>query len=116
MISDLANYLQVDEDKKNLINEILFPKEYLKASMDSLDYDFDESELRQLKRPTKYCPKCFKKFDNDENFCYDCLCSLKYLNDMKNIRDIPTSPVFLFKGTNDYNSFEEIFTSQNIDK
>ena len=67
MISDLANYLQVDEEKRHLINDLLFPEHYLKANFSLSDSDFSEYDLKQVKRPTKYCPKCFKKFEQFKN-------------------------------------------------
>ena len=110
-LAELSKYLSEDKEKKLIIDDILFPAEY------QMDDKFMECSSVFLENPfseTKYCPKCFKKYNEKENFCYDCLCSLKHLSDMKKPRDISFNPIFTFKGSNVYNTFDEIFTEDNL--
>lgn len=119
MLRNLSEYLEVDTDKKQLIDSILMPRLespafYSKKVISKEDiYDFCELDSLPL---TKYCPKCHKEYPEKENFCYDCLTGLKHISDIIDVRDINSKQEFKVKGSNDFSCFEDIFTPENIDK
>ncbi|MBQ6512545.1 zinc ribbon domain-containing protein [Methanobrevibacter sp.] len=51
---------------------------------------------------SKFCPKCGRSFDEDENFCPDCLVTLKRVSDKPDIKSLDASPDLTFPGKNDY--------------
>lgn len=119
-LKDLSGYLRVDREKRRLIDDVLFPKEHMmrkELSSFEMDVCFDDAyESREyIKDLTKYCPKCHERFPESENFCHDCLCSLKRIDEAISIRDITTNPIFEYKGKNDYSGFEDILTQENMD-
>lgn len=114
MLSQLSEFLEEDIEKKALIDSALHPKRYLRA--------FDLSDMLMekicsLKVPnTKFCPKCNRKYPEEENVCLDCLVTLKKLTDRKPVREIKNHPVFTFKGKNNYHDFKSILTDENLVK
>lgn len=113
-LNSLSRYLKPDEEKQSIINDLLFPADKL-VSLKNINF-YEDGQLRCEEREyyTKYCPKCFKKYVDGENFCYDCLCALKKISEMKKVSDIKSNPKFTFEGTNNYESFDEIFTPENM--
>ena len=115
MIKDLARYLVEDEEKRSAINNILFPRD-LMVQYD--DYCISETFYSKRKsfRLTKYCPRCHRKYGEDENFCYDCLIALKNIDDIANVREIESEPMFTHDGSNDFASFDELLCDENISR
>ena len=118
MLRNLSEYLEVDADKKQLIDSILMPRLespafYSKRISKEDIYDFCEMDSLPL---TKYCPKCHREYPEKENFCYDCLTGLKHISDIIDVRDIRTKVEFRVRGKNDFSGFDYIFTPENIDK
>ena len=115
MIKDLARYLVEDEEKRSTINNILFPPDLMVQYEDNCLYELDYCEAKSI-RLTKYCPRCHRKYGEDENFCYDCLIALKNLDDIANVRDIESEPMFTHDGSNDFASFDELLCDENISR
>ena len=128
MFDELSQYLQVDKPKKHAIDELLAPKlkEHVFHSLknptlsDELDsvsvFDEIDACLCDIAEPlTKYCPQCHRKYGEEENFCFECLVKLKHISDIANVCDIKTHPQFKFEGSNDFQTFEDIFTPENME-
>ena len=115
MIKDLARYLVEDEEKRSAINNILFPPDLMAQYEDNCLYELDYCKAKNI-RLTKYCPRCHRKYGEDENFCYDCLIALKNLDDIANVRDIESEPMFTHDGSNDFASFDELLFDENISR
>ena len=115
MIKDLARYLVEDEEKRSTINNILFPPDLMAQYEDNCLYELDYCKAKSIKL-TKYCPRCHRKYGEDENFCYDCLIALKNLDDIANVRDIEAEPMFTHDGSNDFASFDELLCDENISR
>ena len=115
MIKDLARYLVEDEEKRSTINNILFPPDLMVQYEDNCLYELDYCKAKSI-RLTKYCPRCHTKYGEDENFCYDCLIALKNLDDIANVRDIESEPMFTHDGSNDFASFDELLCDENISR
>lgn len=119
MFRKLSDYLVEDTEKRQVINDLLFPKSYSKLSSPFKRNELILSELNMCECDvialTKYCPQCHRKYDEWENFCLDCAVKLKRISDMVNVRDIKTHPRFIFNGSNSFREFEDIFTPENIE-
>lgn len=115
MIKDLARYLVEDEEKRSTINNILFPPDLMVQYEDNCLYELDYCEAKSI-RLTKYCPRCHRKYGEDENFCYDCLIALKNIDDIANVREIESEPMFTHDGSNDFASFDELLCDENISR
>lgn len=114
---DLSKYAYEDRQKLLLIREVL-EASAVSLKCDSLDYsDYSvEPEVLYDKIPlSKYCPECGRRYPDRENFCFDCLVSLKDLKEV-NVREIEMDPVFEVAKSNNPDSFEEILTDDNLDK
>lgn len=125
MFEKLSDYLTEDKAKKKIIDDLLAPKLkspdfhrfHLKSNFELREHDFDLCEdMAYAPALTKYCPQCHAKYPEDENFCFDCLVKLKHISDIAEVRDITSHPKFILKGTNDFKTFEEIFTEENAKK
>ena len=115
MLRNFSKYLEVDRQKRLLVDEVLYQQSSEKLYLKELDISY--SECCDVYLPlTKYCPKCHRKYPDDENFCYKCAVKLKNIDDIVKIRDIKTSPKFDFDGKIAFKSFEDIFTQENITK
>lgn len=110
-LSELSSYCREDAEKRLLVDEVLNPQHILR-SLSKPDYFMDDfcNELIEL---TKYCPKCHQKFPEDENFCPKCLVSLKAIRDI-DVRLIESDPEFSLIKTNEFSSFEDIFSAENF--
>lgn len=119
-LSDLSEYVTPDTEKRAAIDNILFPpqrfeKYGMRYSFQECDYADMELSCADLP-PTRYCPQCFRQYPEEENFCYECLCSLKRISDMKSPAEVKANPSFTFDGSNDFEGFAEIFSEENITK
>lgn len=128
MFNELSRYLQVDKQKKHAIDDLLAPRleapvfHSLPKSKRSYEEDvlddfnlYDACECMIDEVPTKYCPQCHREYYEEENFCFDCLVKLKHISDIVDVCDIKTHPHFKLEGSNDFHTFEEIFTPENIE-
>ncbi|AMD17380.1 hypothetical protein TL18_04715 [Methanobrevibacter sp. YE315] len=107
-LETLSKYSTPDVEKQRMIDDLLHPQLH---SLVKSQYDFCESKAYYIE-PTKYCPKCLRKYHEEENFCPECLVSLKHIKDV-DIKLIKSDPQFKFIKSNEFNSFEEIFTQEN---
>ena len=124
MLTELSKFLEVDKEKQYLLDEVLNPfradickKQYLKLCKPNFDElrDMEFCEDMDYQAPlTKFCPNCNKKYHDDENVCYDCLVSLKYISDKTPIQEIRTNPVFTFSGKNDLTDFVNLVHSNTL--
>ena len=119
MFRKLSDYLVEDTEKRQVINDLLFPKSYSKLSSPFKSRELILSELNMCELDvialTKYCPQCHREYREVENFCLDCAVKLKRISDIISVRDIKTHPRFVFNGSNSFGDFEEIFTPENIE-
>ena len=140
-ITQLNEYVEVDEEQKSAIasirpaiNEIRIKSERMLCDakhsraenlemLDVADYDMDFLEDRIVMSKTpgyadepsepleKVCPECSRKYPSSENFCMDCLVSLKKITDKTDIRAISTSPELDYARKNES---DNIITDENI--
>ena len=140
-ITQLNEYVEVDEEQKSAIasirpaiKEIRIKSERMLCDvkhsraknlerLDAADYDMDflEDRIVMSKIPgyadepseplEKVCPKCSRKYPSSENFCMDCLVSLKKITDKTDIRAISTSPELDYARKNES---DNIITDENI--
>ncbi|WP_407424514.1 hypothetical protein [Methanobrevibacter sp.] len=82
-------------------------RQYVEADLD--DYRLCEPVMSVLQG--KYCPKCGRKFWNDENFCPDCLVTLKGITDSIDIKSIQVDPHLEYVKSH---SQENILTDENL--
>lgn len=116
-LKKVSGYIEVDVEKSSLIESILHPPVVLKSLRMGKKFHFDDYSCDECKIPEeKYCPKCNRKYPLEENFCFECGVRLKDIDDKVNVRDIKTSPKFIFKGKNSFKDFAEIFTEDNFQK
>lgn len=124
MLSDLSRFLKVDSEKQALIDDILNPPVVFRSKGHELlapkfEYygEFDKIDAcYSMPAPdTKFCPKCNRKYPEDENVCYDCLVALKPLSDRIPIEDIKAKPSFKVEGANRYADFKTILTEENVE-
>ena len=111
MLGQLSEFLEVDWDKKELIDNVLHPPKVLRSPR--FDLILSEKCVDTVEY-TKFCPKCNRKYPEWENFCMKCLVSLKDITERKSIREIEANPVFTFKGKNKLNDFKSILTEDNL--
>ena len=118
-LNSLSGYTKVDRQKQSLITEMLYDEVDARAKRDFFreDAKFDLAEDYCLSAPEplplKVCPECGKKYPGYENFCFDCDVKLKDI-DKFNVKDIKVNHEFEFRGKNDLNDFNVIFTTDNI--
>ena len=119
MFKKLSDYLVEDTEKRQVINDLLFPKSEYKLSSPFKSRELILSELNMCECDvialTKYCPQCHREYREVENFCLDCAVKLKRISDIISVRDIKTHPHFIFNGSNSFREFEDIFTPENIE-
>lgn len=106
-----------DIEKRKLIYNAIKDNEVVEIHslhMDMKDFCLKESILHaKTIEPTKFCPKCHKKYPEKENFCFECAVALKQITDV-NVRAIKINPKFTITKTNTYNDFKEILTESNL--
>lgn len=112
---ELSKYTRPDTEKLDLIRSV---SSYQKLRKNYYSEDFDLldeciCELDYVEKPTKICPKCGKKYPEDENFCFECLVALKDIKKV-NIKTLNVSHSFKCEGTYSYGDFSEIFTTENL--
>ena len=136
-INQLKGYVEVDEEKLEMLEDIM-PRLQLRLSKpifekfespemnielevcddyDSLDNDFEDLDYAPISEkceipPEKYCPKCGLKFSEGENFCPDCLVTLKGISDTVDIKSIQIDPNLEYVRKNDS---RDILNDANIE-
>ena len=118
-IKDLSEYCEKDLEKEKLISQVFkdFYEEvnYLSdLSCEKLDIDEIKSLKYKCEEPAKYCPECGKKYFAGDNVCHDCLVRLKDISDKIEVSDIDFNPSFTFGGDNNYDTYDAIFTGDNL--
>lgn len=118
-LKELTKYTVDDIEKRRMIYDVTELFEEAMLSKYSL-----KEELREVKvfkcrsleyhELTKVCPKCGRKYPDEENFCFDCQVRLKKISGI-NVGDIEINPDFKVKGTNEWHDFEDIFSQENLD-
>ena len=124
MLNNLSKYLELDKEKLALIDDLINPKVvfYSKSNKSRIHYDESDYVLCEMDMParlvelTKFCPKCQRRYPEEENACYDCLVTLKHLSDKVPVHDIQSRPTFEFDGKTSYDDFQGILTEENIAK
>ena len=122
----LKEFEETDVEKHELLS-VLKPRPvfYSKGEISTLDsielnkLEFSEldfcDECLMMREPEdeqfKYCPKCGAKFFENENFCPDCLVSLKKNSDDVDVKYIDSKVVLSYQGKND---FENILSDECI--
>lgn len=119
-IGELSKYSMDDLEKLSLIQRVYekFPKKYTLRSIDSYTADMMEYSCAEeiIEEYSKFCPKCFKKYPDDENVCMDCLVHLKNISDKIDICEIESHPRFTFDGAASFEALDEILTDENLIK
>ncbi len=122
-LNSLSGYVELDREKRALI-ESAFPKELFREEINadlspSLKYDYvEEYHLRSPhfdRKLTKICPKCGQKYPDGELFCFKCAATLKDA-EIINVKYIEVMHEFDFKAKNEYGSFTDILTGENLRK
>lgn len=142
-IGELSKYSREDTEKLSLIHEILDERPVIALEapiFEDLNEDVRFSEMEsdkdeshnvfaskrtlkkivlesprlELEKPTKYCPECGRKYPSYEVVCMECLVHLKDISDKIAVIDIKSSPQFIFEGANDYDSFEDLLSKENL--
>lgn len=90
------------------------PENYLEDSCDE-SHVLREPVLNEISLPTKFCPKCGRKYGDDENFCLECAVKLRAIKDV-DISEMELNPHFEFLGENCFHEFGEILTEGNLEK
>ena len=116
--NELEKYVEPDTEKLKLIEDASDkPSLTLNATpiLDEIfqklgfqDKKLEENDLNEceyapiiISKKNKFCPKCGREFADDENFCPDCLVTLKEISDETDIKRIKTNPEIVFEGKND---------------
>ena len=117
--SQLDKYVEPDLEKMALIEDVRPMMKLESSYIEMNDYDFKGNYVKYdhcLEAPAiksiKICPKCKKRFDAFENFCPDCLVTLKYPQEMDDIKGIEINSKIEFKGSGDSSN---ILTKDNIE-
>lgn len=108
-LNDLTRYEVEDRQKRQMIDDIINPPLMLKSPY-HCDMDYCE-----FPPAAKFCPKCRKRYPEGENFCFDCLVRLKEITDV-NVYDLEVSHDFSVEKANEWHSFDEIFTQDNLER
>ena len=107
---EIGKFVEVDTEKLDLLDELRpsgfsnikkdqhVLNERMLACMDICD----KYEACMDVQPSKACPKCGRRFFEDENFCPDCLVTLKAISDKVDIKTLKTTQNLTFNGKNDY--------------
>ncbi|WP_458404015.1 hypothetical protein [Methanobrevibacter sp.] len=90
------------------------PENYLEDSCDE-SYVLSKPVLNEISLPAKFCPKCGRKYGDDENFCLECAVKLRAIKDV-DISEMELNPHFEFRGENCFHEFDEILTGGNLEK
>ena len=110
----LSKYTKRDREKEALIESVM-------PRLANLSYDkmcmkecsLSDAEYEMEPEPTKICPKCGRKYGEEENFCFDCLVALKGFEKV-DIKTLNVKHEFECTGSNVYGDFEDIFTKENL--
>lgn len=123
-LNSLSKYTKVDREKQALIDSLM-PKTALKknvfyskgepAPMMDVVGDYCLNEVSFVEKLTKVCPKCGRKYQSDELFCFDCAVSLKDVKKL-NAKQIVIKHDFEYIGKNHLSDFSGILTDENLMK
>ena len=110
----LSKYTKRDREKEALIESVM-------PRLANLSYDkmcmkecsLSDAEYEMEPEPTKICPKCGRKYGEEENFCFDCLVALKGFEKV-DIKTLNVKHEFECSASNVYSDFEDIFTKENL--
>ena len=112
--SELVRYSEVDIEKRQLIHEMIKPaKAFYEKNVVMRSIAFSDDEYCDMSLEEKICPKCRRTFI-DETLCPDCLVLLK--DELNPIMDLNINPEFRYESQTNYESFDELLTSENIEK
>ena len=112
--SELEKYVEEDMEKLRLLDEVprILAVRTNELHFIRLDQRFERSfeeeisediccsldvSLDRLMPAGKFCPECGREFSADENFCPDCLVTLKEIKDEADIKRIRTDFIISFK-------------------
>lgn len=139
-LNSLSKYTKKDTEKEMLIIEVLETQKPHLASprYSNIDGIFQskkpkgstfcedaihEDELNEItvdiepleKRipPSKVCPKCGRKYPKGENFCFDCLTSLRDIDEF-DINAIDMKHEFKYESSRALDDFSQILTKENL--
>ena len=134
-ISQLKGYVEVDEEKLELLDglrvksELVLHSPSFNLKEESINFDvsgeledvpiesqcdIDSYEVLEKRKilPAKYCPKCGRQFGEGENYCPDCLVILKDITEIKDIKEISSKPDMEYVKAKDS---DNILTQDNIE-
>ena len=132
-IGRLKKYVEVDKEKLEMLNDLKLKEHEVsmiglqKLESRGIDSSYDASgdgeyilddeclDVYEIKRKLpagKCCPKCGRQFEETENFCPDCLVTLKAATDIVDIKDIQINPDLKYVKKND---LDNILTPENIE-
>ncbi|WP_298500941.1 zinc ribbon domain-containing protein [uncultured Methanobrevibacter sp.] len=107
----LEKYAKEDVEKTRLIDSLLNPP-HLNYCLKEISFS-DMAFEPKFEEPLMQCPSCGEKYPESEMFCMKCGVKLTDIEDV-NIYELEVSHVFDVAGENVYESFEEIFSENNI--
>ena len=142
-IRELSKYSREDSEKLSLIREVLDEQPIIaleEAMLEDLHEDVRFSEMEsdqdeshnvfaskrvlreivlesprlELEKPSKYCPECGRKYPSYEVVCMECLVHLKDISDNIDVIEIKSNPQFAFEGENNYDSFGDLLSKENL--
>lgn len=117
-LDSLLQYTKVDTEKKILIEKLVTRDVLTERSFKTLESHnvvCNESMMRYDAVSVKVCPECGKKYPHYENFCFECEVKLRDFEKI-NVKNITVGHEFKFEGLNDFKSFDEVFTGDNLVK
>ncbi|MDO5859889.1 hypothetical protein [Methanobrevibacter sp.] len=124
--NQLSEYAEVDVEKRRQI-ELLMRQTMVSARLANIQdnekymaryaevdefMNFEDSSVLQSDH-VKVCPECGRHFSREENFCPECLTSLKCISHKPSIRNITTKPHITCSGSGEA---ENILSNESIRK
>lgn len=123
-LDNLSGFTQTDYEKKKIIASLEVQSSE-KMNRDNAMFSLmgDNADSYSQKKflsaphleiqlePAKFCPKCGRKYPDDENFCIDCAVKLKQIRDVS-ISDIELDPQFCVEGVCTYTDFKDILCDE----
>lgn len=113
-LNSLSKYTRPDREKMALIDGAMDSLKSHKFELRNIEYsECDMPYIPHEEEPTKICPKCGEKYPHNENFCFECLVALKDIQKI-DVKSLDFSHDFPCEGSNEYDDFGEILTSENL--
>lgn len=114
-LNELSRYTKPDREKMQLIDSVMpcHESKIMCMEMDVEGLRLSPSICRS--EETKVCPKCGRKYPEEENFCFECLVPLKDMEKV-DIKTIDVDHGFTCNRTDSYDDFDEILTPDNLIK